>query len=109
MISWLKRLLASRSRTFNQALGDVVSEGELIQGTTRHSYAKYRLKKSVDGEQCFISVEFKPDYYAGPEGTPKNWIDFDLNAAVRFREALDACITDLRMRAAPKPGERLSR
>jgi hypothetical protein len=101
MQSWLKRLVASRSRVLNRALGDVVSERDPIHGTTtKHSYAKCRLKQSVDGRQCFISMEFKHDYVVGPEGSPKYWIDFDLASAERLRESLDSCIAELKARSA---------
>ena len=107
MLSRLKRLMASRSRVLNRALGDVVSEREPIQGTTRHGYAKCRIKQSVHGEQCFISVEFRPDYLAGPEGSPKNWIDFDLASAERLRDTLDFCIAEAKTRTASNRGETL--
>jgi hypothetical protein len=103
MISWSKRLVASRSRSLNRALGDIVSEREPIHGTaTKHSYAKCRLKRSVDGQQCFVSVEFKHDYSAGLEGNRKYWVDFDLRSAEQLRDSLDSCIAELKARAAPK-------
>jgi len=34
----------------------------------------------------------RPDSYAGPEGSVKNYINFDVDTAIRLRDSLNECI-----------------
>lgn len=99
MFSGLKSFFARRSRVLKRALGDVVEEREAISATRGDSYVKCRLKQSVDGSEIFISLEVKPDYLVGAEGSSKYWIDFDVASAERLRDSLDSCIMELKTRA----------
>jgi hypothetical protein len=89
----LERLLA-RSRTLSSALGDVVFETPPLRGQSRHSLFQWRLKKGLDGTSLFVAFKLLPDTYAGPEGTPTNYISFDIATAERLRADLDLCIDE---------------
>lgn len=87
----LKRLLA-RSKTLGPLLGDVLFETPRLRGQSSHSVFQWRVKKSLDEKSLYIALKLIPDGYAGPEGSPTNYINFDLATAVRIRADLDQCI-----------------
>jgi hypothetical protein len=47
----------------------------------------------------------KPDGYAGPEGSPTNYISFDLATALKIRSDLDECIKIARHFDSPSQAE----
>jgi hypothetical protein len=77
----------------NQALGDVVFETAEIKGTSSHSFFQWRVKKSGGG-QYFVALGMRPDAYAGPEGSPTNYMNFDIDAAQYLKFNLDRCISE---------------
>jgi hypothetical protein len=93
----LKRLaqLLPRSATLDMALGDIVFDGEKIAGQYSRSYIQARIKASVDGSRRYLSLAMKPDAYAGPDGSPTNYLNLDLAAALQLRANLDETILKL--------------
>jgi hypothetical protein len=91
MWSFLKKILA-RSDTLNALLGDVVFTTPSQRGVSKHSIFEWCVKKTVDGDRLFVSAKMIPDGYAGPEGSPTNYISFDLDAAIQLRDNLNSCI-----------------
>lgn len=89
----VKRIL-SKSKLLNQTLGDVVFETSEIKGASSHSFFQWRIKKSMEGGQYFVALRMRPDAYAGPEGAPTNYMNFDIEAAQRLRSDLDLCIRE---------------
>jgi hypothetical protein len=89
----VKTLLA-KSKLLNQALGDVVFETPEIKGASAHSFFQWRVKKSVEGGQYFVALRMRPDAYAGPEGSPTNYMNFDIETAQRLKFDLDRCISE---------------
>ena len=93
MRAFVKKLLAN-SKLFNQTLGDVVFETPEIKGASSHSFFQWRIKKSVKGEQYFVALRIRPDACAGPEGSPTNYMSFDIETAQSLRFNLDRCISE---------------
>jgi hypothetical protein len=93
MWSFVRKFLA-KSKLLNQALGDVVFETPEIKGATSHSFFQLRIKKSVEGGQYFVALRMRPDAYAGPEGSPTNYMNFDIETAQRLKFNLDRCISE---------------
>jgi hypothetical protein len=93
MWSFVKQLLA-RSKLLNQTLGDVVFETPEIKGASSHSFFQWRIKKSVDGKQYSVALRMRPDAYAGAEGSPTNYMSFDIATAKRLKSDLDQCIAE---------------
>jgi hypothetical protein len=91
----LKKLF-SQSKSLNALLGDVVFLTPREQGASAHSFFEWRVKASLDNSKIYIAVALKPDGYAGPEGSPTNYIQFDLDTAVRLRDSLNDCIEHAR-------------
>ncbi|MBR0961254.1 hypothetical protein [Bradyrhizobium japonicum] len=89
----VKRILA-KSKLLNQTVGDVVFETPEIKGSSSHSFFQWRIKKSMVGGQYFVALRMRPDAYAGPEGAPTNYVNFDIEAAQRLRSDLDLCIRE---------------
>lgn len=93
-----KKLFA-KSKSLGVLLGEVLFETPMLQGQSSRSVFQWRLKKSLDERSLFISLKLVPDGYAGPEGAPTNYIDFDLTTAEQIRTNLDACIAAARQLA----------
>ena len=93
MWTFVKKSLA-RFKSLNQALGEVVFETPEIKGATSYSFLQLRIKKSVEGDQYFVALRMRPDAYAGPEGSPTNYMNFDIEAAQRLKFNLDRCISE---------------
>jgi hypothetical protein len=89
----IKRLLA-RSSLLNQALGDVVFETPEIGGASSHSFFQWRVKRSMEGGHYVVALRMRPDAYAGAEGSPTNYMHFDIESAQRLRFQLDQCINE---------------
>jgi hypothetical protein len=92
MWTFVKKSLA-KFKSLNQALGDVVFETPEIKGGSSHSFLQLRVKKSVEGEY-FVALRMRPDAYAGPEGSPTNYMNFDIEAAQHLKFNLDRCISE---------------
>lgn len=91
MWSPLKKVLA-RSKSLGSLLGDVLFETPPLQGQSSHSLFQWRVKESLDEQSLFVSLRLVPDGYAGSQGSPTNYINFDLATALQIREDLDRCI-----------------
>jgi hypothetical protein len=61
-------------------------------GAYARSFFEWRVKQSIDNNQMYIAVAMRPDFYAGLEGSPTNYIHFDIDTAVRLRDNLNDCI-----------------
>jgi hypothetical protein len=48
----------------------------------------------VEGGQYFVAVRMRPDAYAGPEGAPTNYMNFDIETAQQLKLNLDRCISE---------------
>lgn len=87
----LKSML-SRSKLFNPIAGDVVFATTEETGSFRHSLFEWRVKELLDKSDVMIGVKMKPDSYAGAEGDVVNYINFDIETAIRLRDHLNECI-----------------
>ncbi len=92
MWTFVKKSLA-KFKSLNQALGEVVFETPEIKGASSHSFFQLRIKKSVEGGQYFVAIRMRPDAYAGPEGSPTNYLNLDIETAHRLKLNLDSCIS----------------
>ncbi len=88
--------LFARSKGLNAALGEVIFHTPREHGIYSSSFFEWRVKRSLDDTATYISVAMKADSYAGPEGSPTNYISFDLEAAIRLRDNLNGCIEFMR-------------
>lgn len=93
MWTFLKKFLA-RSKSLNAALGDVMFETPEVSGQNPHSVLQWRVKKVVEGGGYFVGLRMLPDAYMGPEGSPTNYMNFDIESAQRLRFNLDRCIDE---------------
>jgi hypothetical protein len=96
------RRLFARSKVLNSLLGDVVFQTPPSRGQSSHSIFQWRVKRSLDEKSLLISLKLLPDGAAGPEGSPRNYISFDLATAEQIRADLDACISKARQLADKK-------
>jgi hypothetical protein len=90
------RKLFARSKMFSSLLGDVVFETPPLSGQSSHSVFQWRVKQGLDEKSIFISLKVIPDGSIGAEGSPRNYISFDLATAERIKADLDACIRKAR-------------
>ena len=86
------KTLLSGSKLLNVTAGKVIFATSRESGVSRHSFFEWRVKESVDKSTAFIAVKMRPDTYAGPEGAVKNYINFDVDTAIRLRDSLNECI-----------------
>jgi len=93
MWAFVKKYLA-KSKLLNQAFGDVVFETPEIKGASSHSFFQWRIKRSMEGGQYFVALRMRPDTYAGPEGSPTNYMNFDIETARHLKFNLDRCISE---------------
>ena len=93
MWTFLKSLLA-RSTSLNAILGDVVFETPEVCGQYLQSFLQWRVKKDAKSTRYFVGLRMLPDAYAGPEGSVKNYMNFDIESAQRLRFHLDRCIAE---------------
>jgi len=102
MWTFLRKILA-RSRTLNAALGEVVYITPQVGGQNARSFLEWRVKRDLEGDAFFIGLRMIPDAYAGREGSPTNYMNFDIESAQLIRDHLDMCITEYNrlMRAGP--------
>ncbi len=94
------RKFLAGSKTLGSLLGDVLFETPPLQGQSSHSTFQWRVKKSLDEKSFYVSLKLIPDGYAGPEGSPTNYINFDLATALQVKADLDDCISMARQLAA---------
>lgn len=90
-MQFFKKIL-SKSKTLNAALGGVVCDTPKIKGQNLGSYIQVRLKKNLDGSDHLYSIKFKPDFYAGAEGSPTNYLNLDVEKARQLKQYLEKCI-----------------
>jgi hypothetical protein len=98
MWPFLEKLL-SRSTTLNMMMGNVVFTTPRERGAFAHSFFEWRVKASIDGSQVSIGLAMKADSYAGVEGSPTNYMQFDVDTAIRLRDNLNACIEFVRQQS----------
>ncbi|SCB14896.1 hypothetical protein GA0061100_102243 [Rhizobium hainanense] len=84
--------ILSRSKLFNSIAGDVVFATAGESGSFRHSLFEWRVKELLNKSDVVIGVKMKPDSYAGVEGDVTNYINFDIETAIRLRDHLNECI-----------------
>jgi hypothetical protein len=84
------------SRAMGSLLGEIVYEAEPLQGQLSTSLFQWRVKKGLDDVSYFVGVKMLPDGYAGAEGSPNNYINFDLETAERIKAGLETCIAECR-------------
>jgi hypothetical protein len=99
MRGFLKKLL-SRSKTLDALFGDVVFATPQEHGVcSPRSFFEWRVKSSVDNTRVYIAVKMSPDAYSlAPSLKAKNYINFDLEAAIRLRDDLNRCLEFVRRR-----------
>jgi hypothetical protein len=96
----LRRLFA-RSDSLRALFGDVVFESETVCGQVASSQFQWQVKRGLDEKSYYVCVKMKPDGYAGPEGSPTNYINFDLPTALKIRADIDECIAIVRHFGSP--------
>ncbi|MBR0828067.1 hypothetical protein JQ596_21260 [Bradyrhizobium manausense] len=87
----IRRLLA-RTKSLEVLFGDVLFESQPVRGQSSHSNFQWQVKRGLDEKSYYVCVKMKPDGYAGPEGSPTNYISFDLATALKLRADIDECI-----------------
>jgi hypothetical protein len=90
------RKLVSGSTTANLMFGEVVFVTPREHGAFAHSFFEWRVKAAVDESQVHIGLAMRADAYAGVEGSPTNYMQFDLETAERLRDRLNDCIDFVR-------------
>lgn len=83
-----------RSKTLNAALGEVVFETPKVSGQSSSSFFHWRIKKDLQGSGYFVGLRMLPDAHAGAEGSPTNYMNFDIASARLLRFELDRCIAE---------------
>jgi hypothetical protein len=90
----------------NAALGDVVFETPEVGGQNSHAFLQWRIKQDLDGDEYFIGLRMVADAYIGSEGSPTNYLNFDIESAQRLRFQLDRCIDEYyRLTGARRPAD----
>jgi hypothetical protein len=92
--------LLSRSKTFNALFGDVMFTTPREHGAYARSFFEWRVKRSIDHRHIYIAIKMKPDGAVGRQGSMTNYINFDLEAAIRLRNNLNDCIEFVRQQSA---------
>lgn len=95
----LRRLFAP-SKSF-KALGDLVFESEVVRGQAASSQFQWQVKRGLDEKSYYVCVKMQADGSIGPEGSPTNYINFDLPTALKIRADIDECIAIVRHFASP--------
>src|SRR5437764_5994569 len=90
------RKLLSQSTTANLVFGEVVFVTPREHGAFAHSFFEWRVKAAVDKGKVHIGIAMRADAYAGSEGSPTNYMQFDLETAERLRDSLNDCIEFVR-------------
>jgi hypothetical protein len=90
------RKLLRRSRNINALLGDVLFESNPVIGQTSHSTFQWQVKRGLDDKSFYLSVKMRADGSIGSEGSPTNYISFDLATALQVRADIDECIAIIR-------------
>jgi hypothetical protein len=93
MWALLKGLLA-RSKLLNASFGDVMFETPEVRGQSSRSFLQWRVKRGMGGNEYFIGLKMLPDAYIGAEGSPTNYMSFDVESAQLLRDHLDRCIAE---------------
>lgn len=91
-MSFFKKLL-SKSKTLNSTIGKVVYDTPKILGQISSAYIQVRLMEKLNHGDYVIGIKFKPDMYAGPDGSPTNYLNLDIEKAKQLSEHLDRCIS----------------
>ncbi|SMC82751.1 hypothetical protein [Rhizobium sp. RU36D] len=89
-----KKLMAY-THSGNTLLGDVVTTSASEKGMLSSSHFEWRVKRTLDGGDYLIGIKMKPDGSVGAEGSAWNYINFDLETAIRIRDRLNDCITTI--------------
>jgi hypothetical protein len=95
-----KKFLA-RSKSIKALLGDVVFESEAVRGQAASSQFQWQVKRGLDEKSYYVCVKMKADGSMGPEGSPTNYINFDLPTALKIRADIDECIAIVRHFGSP--------
>jgi hypothetical protein len=70
----------SRNR-HSETPGAVVFEAPEIQGASTHSFFQGRVRKSMKRHFYVVALRMVPDAYDGAEGSPTNYMHFDIESA----------------------------
>jgi hypothetical protein len=96
----LKKLFM-KSKNFGALFGDVLFETTPVKGQGSHSAFHLQVKRGLDEKTFYVSIKMKADGYMGPEGSPTNYISFDIATAQQIRADIDECIAVARHFSAP--------
>jgi hypothetical protein len=86
------RRVLGRSKNLSAVFGEVIFETPEVSGQRASSFLQWRIKQGLDGKRYLIGFRMKADAYAGAEGSPTNYMNFDIESAQRLRDQLDRCI-----------------
>src|ERR1700743_2094344 len=102
MMMWAPlRNLFSRSSSWKALLGDVVLESEAVRGQAASSRFQWQVKRGLDEKSYYVCIKMKADGHIGSEGSPTNYINFDLPTALKIRADIDECIAIVRHFGSP--------
>lgn len=93
MWSIAKRLI-SRWTPLGDAVADVIFEAPPINGQNRNSLLQWRVKRRVDSGRMLISLKLIPDYFGGPDGAVRNYIDFKPEEIEHVTKGLALCLAE---------------
>jgi hypothetical protein len=82
------------SKRFGATFGDVVFQTPEVRGQASRAFLQWRVKRDPGGDRHFIGLKMLADAYVGPEGSPTNYINFDIERAQRLRFHLSRCIDE---------------
>jgi hypothetical protein len=77
---------------FRALFGDVLFQTNPVKGQSGHSTFQWQVKKGLDQGSFYVGVKLIADGYMGPEGSPTNYISFDLATAEQIRADIDECL-----------------
>ena len=80
------------------------SNSEVVRGQAANSQFQWQVKRGPDEKSYYVCVKMKGDGFMGPQGSPTNYINFDLPTALKIRADIDECIAIVRHFASPDGG-----
>lgn len=86
--------LISRWTPLGNAVAEVVYEAPETGGQHPQSLLQWRVKRRADSGQLLISLKLIPDYFGGPDGRVKNYIDFKPAEVERITRGLQLCLAE---------------
>lgn len=90
----MARKLIAKWTPLGNAVAEVVYEAPEMGGQHPNSLLQWRVKRRADTEQLLISLKVIPDYFGGPDGGVRNYIDFKPTEIERLTAGLQLCLAE---------------